>query len=370
MESGVAGASKPERGAAGPQRPGLLERLVDRIPLPYPAASFLLAVLFGPPGVLLLWSLEAGGPARAFSLFFHLLEPPTPWQKAAAFTLWTLLPFVLLLTARAVRRRVLDAEQALSPFLPDGEEAYRRAFAPLSRSGPPLLLALLLAAVFARYIQAGFQDSLGPVSIAAQILYNLFAFLVYGGSSWVYLAALCGLSRLGRRSLRLKPFHEDRMMGLRPAGSLSLSISVAFFAFLGILILVALVTPVIPEFLLLLAACTAVGVLLFFLPLPGLHRQMTEARSALRAAIHHRQAVRIEAAGLLAGPFAPAGAPPPACGEEATQLLREVLDLQALELAERKVGELTGWPFDTRILGRLSAAAVSVATGLMVKCLR
>jgi hypothetical protein len=264
---------------------------------------------------------------------------------------------------------VLDAEQALSPLMPDREEGYRRAFAPLSRSGPPLLLALLLAAAFARYIWAGFRDSLGPGSTAAQILYSLFAFLVYGGSIWVYLAALRGLSQLGRLPLWLQPLHEDRMMGLRPAGSLSLSISVAFFAILGILILIALVNPVIPEYLLLLAACTAVGVLLFFLPLQGLHRQLTEARSALRAAIHRRQAVRIEATGLFAGQSGPAGAPPPAGGEEAERLLREVLDLQVLELAERKVGELAGWPFDTRILGRLSAAVVSVATGLILNFL-
>jgi hypothetical protein len=88
------------------------------------------------------------------------------------------------------------------------------------------------------------------------------------------------------------------------------------------------------------------GLLLFFLPMKALHERMTHEKGGARERMTQK----------LAPWFGevPAGDPP---GDFGT-LLR-------LDLMDRKVSAMAVWPFDLRILGRLTAVALSVTAILI-----
>ncbi len=112
---------------------------------------------------------------------------------------------------------------------------------------------------------------------------------------WFFGALLVGLHRLGRKSLRLIPFEEDRSLGLRPLGS------VAFTSF------VVMTTAVLPlvatQWRDLRSAITNLlfflgFVALFFASLHGLHRQMVKAKASVLELTHH---LYVEASDRYAG---------------------------------------------------------------------
>src|SRR5262249_27535315 len=108
--------------------------------------------------------------------------------------------------------------------------------------------------------------------------------LVYGYSMVV-------VYRAGKLPLRLRPFTEDRMLGLKPFGAVSLRLASVYavipivFAVLatvnatsspnGVAIILSTWRP--GDFVL-VASLVVIGVGLFFLPLLSIHRQLVDAK--------------------------------------------------------------------------------------------
>jgi hypothetical protein len=177
-----------------------------------------------------------------------------------------------------------------------------------------------------------------------------------GTALWVYGSALGGLYRLGRGPLRLKPFYEDRTMGLRPLASLSLSLSLAYFVLLLIMVLMLFIGPVRPEYVGTVIALLLLGVGLFFLPLLGAHRRMKEEKDALKKALQARWG-EVVTRSLAADDDADATA----------SLVADVDAVVALQALDRKVATVSTWPLDTSILSKLGVMIIPVLIGLLTQ---
>ncbi len=85
---------------------------------------------------------------------------------------------------------------------------------------------------------------------------------------------------MSKMPLKLQPYHKDRHLGLRPVGSLALSLVIVYLAFVGISVLPAIFGEPAPGFFLLTSVLLVFGVLLFFLPFMRLHHRMLEQKKA------------------------------------------------------------------------------------------
>lgn len=344
--------------APDPERPTLPERLLRRMPGPYLVSGLVLAVFLNFPGYLLVHLLDTGTVHGALAIDFQGRVPETRWQQIAAVAAWTVLTAFTLWMARAIRRRVTAAEGVLAPLLPEGVVSYRAAFSRLAATWPPLLIALLLAAATYPYTVAAFREAAGPGELAYYAVRLPLQYIIFGAALWAYIATLWGVRELGRQPLRLQPFREDSMLGLRPIGALVLAVSLLFFGFLAIFVAIALLSPIYGQLALLVVALTVVGVLLFFVPLDGVHRQMAAVKTRELAELHRAVLRLVEAPELPQATAAPVdlGVTLAALSTALTEWRRGI----GLEAAERRVASMPVWPFDTAILRRLGAAALSI----------
>src|SRR5207247_7358655 len=102
---------------------------------------------------------------------------------------------------------------------------------------------------------------------------------------WTYWSISRGIHRLGAVPLVLRPYFEDAFLGLKPVGSLALSLASAYFAFIALFLLILAAAPSTPApgdivgvggFL---SGLIALGLLLFFVPLRRLHHRMVRAKA-------------------------------------------------------------------------------------------
>jgi hypothetical protein len=171
---------------------------------------------------------------------------------------------------------------------------------------------------------------------------------ILGQFVWVYFSAIRGLHQLGKQPLRLKPFHEDPMLGVRPIGVLSLTLALAYLTPLGLFTLgIILVGAALSAATPLVSGLASLGVVLFFLPLNSTHQQMLQAKQRAQTEL------RTQFSELWRGSSNPGG-------EASSGALSRVERLLMLEIAKREAAALPTWPFDTRILGRLAAIILSL----------
>lgn len=342
-------------------RPSLLERLIARLPLPFWLSSLLLAIFFGPPGFLVYRYLDTGQSfSQGLEVFFHDLIPSGPARQMAGLVLWTLFLYLALLLPRYIRLKIQHSEGKISPLMPNGPDDYRRLFQPIAHSAPPILLAVVMAASFANFISVVLGDIAGWLERVYHLINLPLTYLAIGSTIWTYFAALWGLHRLGKQPLNLKNAYEDSSLGVKPLGSLSLSISYAYFGLLGLIVVITILNPFLVQLGIILVLLTGLGVAMFLLPLIGVRRQMVKAKQALQAAI------RREWLPILANLHAPAVPP----GSDATldELRSTIAGLQnilTLEAAERKAQAISTWPFDTTILGKLAAIILSILVAIL-----
>src|SRR5262249_35113411 len=98
--------------------------------------------------------------------------------------------------------------------------------------------------------------------------------LAFSTCAWVFTIASIGLHNLGSSSLKLESFLEERMMGAKPLGNLALSVTIAYFAglFIVIILFAGMLTSVTAELLFL--GLIILGIALFILPLNSIHTRM------------------------------------------------------------------------------------------------
>ena len=150
---------------------------------------------------------------------------------------------------------------------------------------------------------------------------------------------------------KLRPYYEDPFLGLKPLGALSLSLAFSYFGFIGLFLLVLSASPGMPPtadvigvggFL---SGLVLLGLVLFFLPLRGLHRRMVEQKRQEMTRLRPKLG--------------------PIYEERAGESPLDVAHLVRIDMMDRKVTSMAIWPYDVGILGRLSAITLSVTAILI-----
>lgn len=354
---------EPEAGDT--ETPTLLERLIAIVPLPYLPASLLIAALVSAPARLAVRMLHGYPFEEAIAVSFAAGAPGATWQQLAGLFLWFAITFYAVWVTRYMRLKVQAAKAKLAPLLPAGENTYRAIFARVSRDRPALLIGLVLAVSFTAETLARLRTAASPVDWVYQAAITPILYLIFGTAIWMYVSATWSLYRLGQEPLKLKSPAEDEMLGARPMGSLSLALSFAGFGQIGLMTLILFVSPVLAEYQLVLIGMAVIGVVMFFLPLNGVHRQMAAEKKCQEAALRRRVFHLLES--------------DPESGNAGTSepladTLAELRTVLALQTARPTVAAIPTWPVDTDMLRRLGAVAgsiiVAVITNIILGLLR
>ncbi len=133
--------------------------------------------------------------------------------------------FIDLYLVRYLRRKIQAAEPELSALAADGAPAYARAFRVMGGTAGIAFFALVF---FTLYFPSRAQVAPDPVSLLGMVVVTSIATLVYGSAFWTYLSGLWGVYRFGRERLILRPFYEDRLLGLRPLGHVVTTFALIF----------------------------------------------------------------------------------------------------------------------------------------------
>ncbi len=175
-------------------------------------------------------------------------------------------------------------------------------------------------------------------------LLSVFHILVGATAVWAFVWSMASLYSLGRAPLSLRPFTEDRALGLRPFGNGALRLVVLYE-----LSLLAAATPIIlasdysmtgvPVF----AVLGLVGFFLFFLPLRSFRRRMREAKARELDWIGPRYAELVKAVRDSGGSYVEP---------------KVVESLSALDTIRKDVQQIHTWPFDVGIVTRLASITV------------
>jgi len=167
--------------------------------------------------------------------------------------------------------------------------------------------------------------------------------------AWTAGTVLLGLNRLGGLPLHLRPFEDDRSLGLRPLGSLAFT---PFLILVGINLPLLIFAPVDLRDVALNVGTLLLGVVLLFASLLRLRRQMLAAKATQVAWARglYSQAVRgVRADGSLGGPQT--------MGRE----------LAAAESLERHAAAIQEWPFEEGILRVMAAILTSLVTAILAR---
>ena len=342
----------------GPDRPTLVERLLGALPLPFAVVCIIFGALIGPVGQYLAIYGDTGSFDEAFTrtiLAAYGTNGALSLEVGVVGALlYTLTTFYLFFGIRYMRSRVAAAESTFSQ-LTQSKDAYRRAFGGVSRNWGPAVISIIFYAVFIPY--ALMSVGTGGAYFAAYGLLSTFAIgAAIGTLVWVYARSLWGLHRFGQEELQLKSFYEDRTLGLRPMGSLALSLAFSFFVVCALGILNVFIAPD-PTSIVSVAGLTFFGTAMFVLPLNGIHRRMLSEKQG------SQQRVRRDFARLVEDPEALGK------GDPAAEM-SEVRKLISYQLIEQKANSIASWPFDTGVVGRFTAILLSVTAILLSTIIR
>jgi hypothetical protein len=260
----------------------------------------------------------------------------------------TAVTMAILVSLRGTARMV-EQLRRLPPMLDHVVEQEEREVAALFRGIDSAGVPLVLTAV--SMVILPIDEALSGQSVAALI--QTLTWLIVGipiwTSLWTYVAVQLGLDRIGRGHLTMRAYTGDRSLGLRPVGRL---------AFTGFWTLVGVAGPLIltsgydiPGAVIATLAL-AVGVMLFFVSLRRLHKQMAAVK---RREVERARSLYIEA-----------------YRDVRDRPTLEVLQrqsglLEATEALEKRAERIQEWPFDERTFAQVVAIASSVAAGIIVR---
>ena len=308
-----------------------MERLYTWLGMPF----WVGALVFG-AGIfvaLLLWAMIWSG-AWTWFLTSGLLVSIPIFAAVGVYTQFA---------ARSVRRGVEHLE-ARTRAMRRGEDL---------RLGPmysvPLTFAFyagLTALIQPLYIVFGLPGIFSLEQRVIQSLPYIYWNLFVNTFVWVLLYAILAIVRVGRMELTLRPFTEDRSLGLKPLGRLALKASGLYLLFVALIVVPNVLSGFLAiPLLLFFTAMSLLALAIFFLPLLPLRAKLSEAKAKLVARIGPRYTRVFERIDREeGGPVSQS----------------DVNELTALEKIRRDVQEIYAWPFDTGVVVRLSVIVFSV----------
>jgi hypothetical protein len=286
--------------------------------------------------------------------FSPVLRQVPAAQGVVEVTLSTLALFVDLYLTRYLRRKVLAADPKLSPLSPGGEITYHRVLGLVTNPSGSLFFTFVFFVVYfpARALIAG-----NPLSLFGMVILTPVANLVYGTAFWVYLSALFGVYKFGLEPLNLKPFYEDRMLGLRPLGQIVVSSAMVFSGAITITLGASLVTGDVGSILINLVI-VAFGVAMLFVPLGGIHRKMVEVKENEEARLSSRNKD-------LLMPSENRGSG----NQQSLAKIEDLVELHRFQALRAEASRISTWPFETRSVERLVGILLAIFTVLLARLL-
>jgi hypothetical protein len=344
----------------GPGSLTLAERFIAAFRLPYALGCLVVGfVLFGILNTLFSKYVETMDLRQAVDAAFSPQNLATGLLFAYSFY-----------APRYMRTKLLDAGRSLPALMPDKEEGFRKTFHGVASVRPQvgtwiaflsaLLLAFEVAVVFGgsssfRFDTSGSFSWLEFLATIVGVVSLAVVSLALSSVVWTYWSISAGMRRFSGTPLELRPYYEDPFLGLKPVGSLALSLATVYFGFIALFLLALLTSPSTPKVGDLvgvggfLFGLIVLGVLLFFLPLTKLHRRMVAEQRTARAVLNPQMRMLFQES--------------PGRGHD------DVGHVLRVDLMDRKVAAIAGWPYDVGILGRLSVIAVSVTAILISRLL-
>lgn len=210
---------------------------------------------------------------------------------------------------------------------------------------------LLVAVVFSSVVQPIYIFSVLPQTWTIQdriffVLPYEYWILFLSTFLWVWGYSLYSVYRMGKLPLGLKPFTEDRTLGLKPFGRASLLMTGAYVAFLSLFLIPQVIIGFASVALLAWgAAMMLVGVVFFLAPLVPLHTKLISARQELLGWIGPRYTTAMDSFRSTAN------------GPVSQDLVGE---FSVIEKVQHDVNQIHTWPFDTGLIVKLAAIIFSV----------
>jgi len=348
--------------ALGLRRPTFIERFFTYLHIPYFAGCLLLATFFGPLGAILTAYLQNNNlndaVSRAVYLFNGAYFPF--WQGVAGLLVLCAILFYFLYMIRYMRLKIIDTESLFLSLLSDDEKTVKKIFDGVSNIIPPILLGSLLS-VFIAISTEGKRNIAVFCSDTTSLIYVVFALpffcIMFCTFVWVYCSSIRGLHELGKKPLKLLSFYEDKLLGLKPIGSLSLNFAFTYFGGMGLLALFPILGSPYPMTLFyggLLFTITVLGVVFFILPLLTFHKKMVEVKKRERDELQEQFAKAMKKQNESSTKVSESSI------SDTEELLGRLTKIVVSDITKREIDEMSTWPFDTPILRRLFASIVSM----------
>ena len=320
----------------GPEKPTLIERVVNFIPGPFFIKCLLFWTVFGTPGLLVSRYVDTLSIDKTLTIFRQVTV-----QDVFVFSLANfLIPLYACYGTRYMRMKILDTIPKLEPLTEDGKTALTKLFASVSRFWPALVLAGVFGAVSFVSLPGQTSHAVGYASAVIKVVGFCFIMLSYGTFVWMYASSIRGLYRLGKERLRFVSYFADPHLGMKPLGSLSLSF--AWVYFVGIMLTFFSVNPLPLPILIVVLALIVLGIILFFSPVYTVHQKMAYEKHFVEKALRYRLSRIMKSLDHI---------------EESSD---EITDLFMFQALEQKVCLMSEWPFDARTLSWFSAIVLTV----------
>ncbi len=322
------------------------ERLGAWLGVPLWAAAVVIGT--GPFLLLGVLVLQASAPANAtiFDVVGYVVS-----SSALALTI-SLLTFY---TGRYLRREITGLREyarSLEDSQTEGTQHLDLSY--LTSTKGMLISYVLLSAVTVPLFVIGGTGSLVE-NVIGEIPY-LWSSWILATFFWTFGYSMYAIYKMGKLPLKLKPYTQDKTLGLKPFATASLNSSLIYFALVTALVLVILTGGAIPVSLgLLFLGLYPLGLLLFLLPLRSLHAKLVEAKAQKLAWLEPRATAMLRKLESEQG-------------VEIDQVMTN--ELLVMDKIQRDIQQIRAWPFDTGILTRLAAIIISVVAIILARILQ
>jgi hypothetical protein len=327
------------------------ERFISAFRIPHILGSIIIASIVGPPGAIILSYVDT----RDFNLsigktvwLFLGIETTELYATLALIVVFTIL-FYCIYIIQHVRLQLISACRELLPILPEGEATFLNAFKPVISVRYPLLIG---ASIIILANLETLNNFLGFGTNTIDLIYFTLCLMVWaviaGQFVWVYVSSVLGLYNLGRSSLKLRNHKIDKMLGVKPIGSLSLFLAFIYLLLFGGFVLLASAFSLrSPVFVTLILVLIVSGVVVFFLPLYSTHKRMVEAKKKEQERINQLIEKAVEAQNQLLKDHPETSIP-----EHQLTSSYSLLDIHTRERSE--INQIRTWPIDAEIRGKLA----------------
>jgi hypothetical protein len=171
---------------------------------------------------------------------------------------------------------------------------------------------------------------------------------------WVYAYSMYSIYRMGKLPLRLKPFSEDKTLGLQPFGTASLQLTAIYLVYTIFVPFPYVVGNPSVGNLSILAGFFLLSLVLFLLPLVSLRGKLSQVKREKLNWIGPKYTQVIQRVEAGDGPLD----------------IGLSNELSAIKEIQRDIEQIHHWPFDVTAFARLSAVVLTVVAIILARILQ